>query len=266
MGKITKIEAQKRRGRYNVYLDGQYAFPVAESVLIKFRLMKGLELDKKQVAAITTADQQARVYSKMLDYLAHQLRTESDILKKLHDLETPEQFIGPILQKLRDQHLVDDHEYAASYVRTAMITSLKGPGVIRQHLRMKKIGENDIDDALAQFTLEQQQANAAKLAAKLFRRYHNQPLMRQEQKVRQGLLTKGYASAIFDQIRDQVTPKEDPDEQAALLDKTAEKLWRRYRHYTGQERVRHFKQGMFRRGFDLDRVQEWLDQHQEGLS
>lgn len=266
MGKITKIEAQKRRGCYNVYLDGRYAFPVAESVLIKFRLMKGLELDKKQVAAITTADQQARVYSKMLDYLAHQLRTESDILKKLHDLEAPEQFIGPILQKLRDQHLADDHEYAASYVRTAMITSLKGPGVIRQHLRMKKIGENDIDDALAQFTLEQQQANAAKLAAKLFRRYHNQPLMRQEQKVRQSLLTKGYESAIFDQIRYQVTPKEDPDEQAALLDKTAEKLWRRYRRYTGQERVRHFKQGMFRRGFDLDRVQKWLDQHQEGLS
>ena len=63
-----------------------------------------------------------------------------------------------------------------------------------------------------------------------------------------------------------MTPKEDPDEQAALLDKTAEKLWWRYRRYTGQERVRHFKQGMFRRGFDLDRVQEWLDQHQEGLS
>lgn len=266
MGKITKIEAQKRRGRYNVYLDGKYAFPVAESVLIKFRLMKGLELDKDQVAAITTADQQARAYSRMLDYLAHQLRTESDIVKKLHDLETPEQFIEPILQKLRDQHLVDDHEYAASYVRTAMITSLKGPGVIRQHLRLKKIGENDIADALAQFTHDQQRANASKLAEKLFRRYHNQPLMRQEQKVRQGLMTKGYNSAIFDQIRDQVPPQEDPDQQEELLEKTAEKLWRRYRRYTGHDRVQHFKQGMFRRGFDLDRIQAWLDQQEKGLS
>ena len=266
MGQITKIEAQKRRGRYNVYLDGKYAFPVAESVLIKVRLMKGLELDKKQVAAITTADQQARAYSRMLDYLAHQLRTESDIIKKLHDLEIPEQFIAPIMQKLRDQHLVDDHEYAASYVRTAMITSFKGPGVIRQHLRMKKIGENDIDDALAQFTPEQQQANASKLAEKLFRRYRNQPLRRQEQKVRQGLLTKGYAGGIFDQIRDQVSPQEDLDQQEDLLAKTAEKLWRRYRRYTGRDRIQHFKQGMYRRGFDLDRVQVWLDEQEEGLS
>lgn len=266
MAKITKIEAQKHRGRYNVYLDGHYAFPVAESVLIKFRLMKGLELDKGQVTAITLADQQARAYSRMLDYLAHQLRTESDIVKKLHDLDTPEQFIVPILQKLRDQHLVNDHEYAASYVRTAMITSLKGPGNIRQHLRLKQIGENDIDAALGQFTPDRQRENAAKLAVKLFRRYRNQPAIRQEQKVRQGLLTKGYASDIFDQIRDQVTPQEDPDQQAALLNKEATKLWRHYRRYSGRDRIQHFKQGMFRRGFDLDRVQAWLDRQQEGLS
>ena len=49
MAKISKIEAQKRKGRYNIYLDGKYAFPVAESVLIQFRLMKGTELDEKQI-------------------------------------------------------------------------------------------------------------------------------------------------------------------------------------------------------------------------
>ena len=52
MAKISKIEAQKRKGRYNIYLDGKYAFPVAESVLIQFRLMKGTELDEKQIAAV----------------------------------------------------------------------------------------------------------------------------------------------------------------------------------------------------------------------
>ena len=60
MKKITKIEAQKRKGRYNVYLDGQYAFPVAESVLIKYRLMKGMELDQNQIAQVTTDDQIAK--------------------------------------------------------------------------------------------------------------------------------------------------------------------------------------------------------------
>ncbi len=266
MAKITKIEAQKRQGRYNVYLDGKYAFPVAESVLIQFRLMKGMEIDQKLEAQITTADQIARAYSRMLDYLSHQLRTESDVIQKLRDLETPEEFIEPVLQKLRAQKLLDDHEYAASYVRTEMNTDLKGPGNIRQKLRLKKIGENDIDDALAQFTPEQQLENATKLAKKLFRRYRSQPIRRQEQKVRQGLMTKGYASMIYDQIKEQVEPEEDFEQQEELLNHQAEKSWHRYRRYQGYEREMKFKQAMYRKGFDLDAVQAWLDQQVSGES
>lgn len=264
MAKITKIEAQKRQGRYNVYLDGKFDFPVAESVLVQFRLMKGLELDQPTIAKITTADQIAKAYSRMLDYLSHQLRTESDVVKKLRDQETPEEFIEPVLQKLRDQQLVNDHEYAAAYVRTEMNTDLKGPGVIRQKLRAKKVVENDIDDALAQFTPAKQQENATKLSQKLFRRYRSQPLRRQVEKVRQGLMTKGYASDIYDQIKDQVVPQEDPERQDELLERAATKLWRRYaRRNTGYQLTMKFKQGMYRKGFDMDAVQTWLDHHEE---
>jgi hypothetical protein len=34
---ITKIEAQQRAGRYNIYVNGRYAFPVSEDVLIRYR-------------------------------------------------------------------------------------------------------------------------------------------------------------------------------------------------------------------------------------
>ncbi|MBB1068857.1 recombination regulator RecX [Limosilactobacillus sp. RRLNB_1_1] len=262
MAKISKIEAQKRKGRYNVYLDGKYAFPVAESVLIQFHLMKGTELDEKQIAAITTADQQAKAYSRMLDYLSYQMRTESDIIKKLKEIDTPEEFIEPILSKLRAQQLVDDHAYADSYVRTVMNTELKGPTVIRQHLRQKKIGENDIDDALVQFTIEDQAEVAKKLALKLFRRYRNQPERRRAQKVQQGLMTKGFTSNIYDMIKDEVVPQPDTEQENELLVKEAEKQWHRARRYQGYEREQHFKQAMYRKGFDLDDVQAWLDEQE----
>lgn len=44
MPKITAITTQKRRGRYNIFIDGHYAFPVSEQSLIQFRLSKGQEL------------------------------------------------------------------------------------------------------------------------------------------------------------------------------------------------------------------------------
>ena len=141
MAKISKIEAQKRPGRYNIYLDGKYAFAVAESILIKYRLMKGMELDQAQLAQISNDDEIAKTYNKMLDYLAHQLRTEYDVYEKMRQLKTPAEDIEPVMQKLRGLHLLDDHEYAASYVRTVMNTELKGPQVIRQKLRQKQIGE-----------------------------------------------------------------------------------------------------------------------------
>ena len=44
-----------------------------------------------------------------------------------------------------------------------------------------------------------------------------------------------------------------------LLAKEAAKQWRRVRRYQGYEREQHFKQAMYRKGFDLDDVQSWLD-------
>lgn len=266
MAKISKITAQRRKGRYNVYLDGRYAFPVAESVLVRFRLAKGMELDKDQVKKITTADQQAQVYAQMLDYLSYQMRSEHEVLRKLHQLDCPPEFIDPIMEKLRDRHLVDDRQYAQAYVRTAMTTSLKGPGVIRQHLRQKRVGENDIEAALTAFTPADQKENAQRLARKLFKHYRRQPAFRQEQKVRQGLMTKGYSGDLYDQIKDEVKPAADPDQQAALLAEQAAKVWHRYRRYAGFDRERRFKQAMFRKGFDLDSIQQWLNDQQEGLS
>lgn len=261
MKKITKIEAQKRKGRYNVYLDDQYAFPVAESVLIKYRLMKGMELNQAQIAQITTDDEIAKAYGRMLDYLSHQLRTEKEVIQKLHEIETPEEFVEPILQKLREERLLDDHNYAMSYVRTVMNTELKGPHVIRQKLRMKGIGELDIDAALEQFTEAKQLENATKLAQKLFKRYRSQPTRRQEEKVRQGLMTNGYRAESFNQIQETVEPVADAEQQAELLDRQAKKLLRRYQKYQGYERQMKLKQALYRKGFDFDAINDWVTEH-----
>lgn len=263
MAKITKIEVQKRPGRYNVYLDGKYAFPVAESVLIQFNLMKGLELTSDQVKQIESADQQAKAYAKMLDYLSYQPRTTADVIKKLKENETPVEFIEPIIAKLQANKFLDDRAYAEAYVRMEMMTGGKGPGIIRQKLRLKKVSDEEIEAALMQFTPELQTENAAKLAEKLFRRYQSQPGRRREQKVRQGLITKGYSSEIYDQIKEQVEPVPDQDQEAELLATTAEKQWRHYRRYQGYQRIQRFKQSMYRKGFDLDAVQRWLDEHAE---
>lgn len=262
MPKITKITTQKRKGRYNVYLDGKYAFPVAENVLVHFRLMKGMEVDDDLRRQIENEDQVARGYSRMLDYLAHQLRTEHEVRVKLKQIETPAEFIDPVIDRLKEEKLVDDQVYADSYVRTEMRTDLKGPGAIRQHLLQKRVGENEIEEALTQFTPEVQLKNASKLAKKLYRRYRAQPDRRREQKVYQGLMTKGYGSEICQQVQELVAPEPDPDRQEELMETELRKVWRRNRKYEGKQRVMRTKRTMYAKGFDLDAVSRWIDEQQ----
>lgn len=258
MAVITMIEAQKRSGRYNVYVDGAYAFPVSESVLIDFRLFKGMEIDKQLKEQLVDADNVSKAYNRALDYLSNQLRTEKEVHDKLVTLEIPEETIEQTFHKLRELHLVDDAHYAASYVRTMMHTGDKGPRVIQQHLRQKGVGEKLIDDALQLYTPEKRMAVGTAVAEKLAKRYHRQPFGNQQQKIRQGLMTRGFNNDEAGQMIATLDLTPDVDEQHELLVRQGEKLWHRYRSLGAAERKYKTKQALYRKGFQLDDISQWL--------
>ncbi|MSE22192.1 recombinase RecX, partial [Lactobacillus parabuchneri] len=94
---ITKIEAQKRKGRFNVYVDGQYAFPISEEVLIKYRVFKGMEVDDQLIDKLKNADNISKLHSRALNYLAHNLRTEYEVRDKLADLSDDPEAINQVI-------------------------------------------------------------------------------------------------------------------------------------------------------------------------
>lgn len=266
MAKITKITAQKRAGRYNIYLDGKFAFPVSEEVLIKYRLLKGVELAKQQVAAIKQADHQSQVYSRALDYLSYQPRTVAEVEKKLTDLEVTPDKITTVLERLKRERLVDDQQYAKSYVRTMVRTSLKGPKVMRQKLGQKGVSPADIEAGLTEFSADQQLSNASKLACKLYRRYHRLSARQRRQNVEQSLATQGYGFDLARQVANENEPAVSADEQHELMIVEAEKAWKKYRRYQGRDRDQRVLRRLYDKGFELDEIKNWLENQQEGLS
>lgn len=253
MKTITAIEVQKHHAhRFNVYLDGQYAFPVSEQVLVDFTLHKGQELDANQIKQITAADAASRAYSQALDYLSHQLRTTKEVRAALRKRDVPPEVIETVCTRLKEQHLLDDQEYANSYVRTVARTELKGPRVIRQKLQQRGITVPAIEQALTQFPPEQQVANALTLAQKLARRYRNKPTRLRQTKVKQGLLTAGFKGDTITQALAQFSPEVDEEHEAALLQAAAAKVWRRYARFDQRTRMQKAKQALYRQGFPLD--------------
>jgi regulatory protein len=259
--KITKIVAQKRAGRYNIYLDEQYAFPISESVMIKFRVFKGMEVDEQLQTAMIAADDVSKAYTRALDYLSHQLRTEKEVHDKLRDEEIDEAVIDATMQQLRELRLLNDQQYADAFVRTAKRTSDKGPRVIRQNLRQKGVGEQLIDDALAgQFSIEEQVDNATELARKLAKRYHRQAFKTMQQKVRQGMMTKGFDNDTITAAIASLALAPDEDEQWEALVTQGAKLWQRNRKYAFRERTMRTKRSLFQKGFMMDDINRFIDE------
>lgn len=261
--KVTKITTQKREGRYNVFLDDQYAFPISEDVMIKYRIFKGMEIDKQLQEEILAADDVSKAYSRALAFLSGHLRTEKGIQQKLREKEIPEPTIEATLKKLRELNLVDDLQYAQSYVRTMARTSDKGPIVITRNLRTKGILENDIEQALLEYPADDQVANGIEIGEKLSHHYRRDPVSKMKQKVRQGLMTKGFTGDVITQILEQMEFEIDPDLEDEKLKSEFEKVWNRNRRYAFSQRKMRTRRTLYGKGFQSDAINRLIDEQED---
>lgn len=261
---ITKIEAQKRAGRYNVYVNGRYAFPVSEDVLIRYRLLKGTELTEELIKTLGSADDQSKAYELALNYLSYQQRTEKELSDYLVKKDLPETTIAPVMARLIDEKLLDDEHYAHSYVRTMKRTSDKGPTVIRRQLKQRGVKDELIDNALAEdYQPDDQLERLYELVKKLKRQYQKLTPKIQRQKVQQRLVEKGFSFDLVGQALAETSFKMDSETELTLLSSQAEKLWRRYRAKPERERQLKIRQALYRKGFSGDLISQWLEQKSE---
>lgn len=257
---ITKISAQKRAGRYNIFLDGHYAFPVSEEILIKFVLHKGQEIDEAFKNKLLQAEVNAKAYQLALHYLSYQLRTISEMKTYLRDHEVEAEVINEVIARLQKQQLLDDHAYAKAYVRTQLRLSLKGPYVLQRELQRKGIRDADIiEEALALFDDDMIVQKGQKLAMQVWQRQKRLSARAREQKIRQRLQTKGYRAQDIDLIWPQLTLTVDQDDEAQALDQAARKAYRHYQPQQDPRQAQKFKQSLVRKGFDYQAINTWLN-------
>ncbi|WP_268912706.1 recombination regulator RecX [Lentilactobacillus sp. SPB1-3] len=253
---ITKIEAQKRKGRYNIYLDGAYAFPVSEDVLIKFQIFKGMEVDDQLQETIKKADQVSKLYSRAIDFLAHNLRTEFEVREKLLTLSEDEDAIKEVIDRLKDQRLVDDQHYAQSYVVTVIRGRKNGPAWIRNHLKTKHIPEAMIDNTLTElFNPELQLEIASEGAVKNIKLKKNDSLKMVQNKTKNLLAQRGFSFDIASQAVQSVDLDEFAERDSEIIDKLAKRYSRKYAKYQGYEREQRLKQALYAKGFSMDDIQ-----------
>lgn len=261
-GTITSIEAQKRQGRYNLYLNGAFALGISENVLIKFALAKGLVLTTAEVVAIYQSEQQVQAYQLALNFLQPQLRSELEIRQRLEKAAYEEKIIDWVISKLQDLGYVDDLHYGQAFTRTAMNLNRQGPYVIRQKLKMKGISDELIEQSLLEYDEETLYANAYHIASKKMTSLQGKASKRQgEQKLTQQILTKGFPSEIARQVASEISAQyQDDSLEREAFHKAAQKLMRQLKmqgQNPSREQRYRFKQKLYQKGYPRD----WIDSY-----
>ncbi|MGX7108063.1 RecX family transcriptional regulator [Facklamia miroungae] len=85
--KISKIQVQKKnKQRYSIYIDDQFAFGIAEPILIQFAIRKGMDVNEKDIKKFLEAEFHYSFYQKTLNYLSYGLKSEQEIREYLAKL------------------------------------------------------------------------------------------------------------------------------------------------------------------------------------
>ena len=150
--------------------------------------------------ATEEADPYTRAKTIVYNQLAYSAKTRGQLRKKLQAEGFEAELIEPLLDKFEAAKLIDDAEYAQTFVAQKSRTKKLSRAALRRELAERGVRGEDAENALAQRTDEQEREDAAKLVRKKLRRGMNLSDRAEKDRVTRRLLgmlaRRGYSSSV----------------------------------------------------------------------
>ena len=158
---------------------------------------------KQKVRAARAAeetDPYTRAKTIVYNQLAYSAKTRGQLRKKLQAEGFEAELIEPLLDKFEAAKLIDDAEYAQTFVAQKSRTKKLSRAALRRELAERGVRGEEAENALAQRTDEQEREDAAKLVRKKLRRGMNLSDRAEKDRVTRRLLgmlaRRGYSSSV----------------------------------------------------------------------
>lgn len=150
--------------------------------------------------AAEEADPYTRAKTIVYNQLAYSAKTRGQLRKKLQSEGFEAELIEPLLDKFEAAKLIDDAEYAETFVRQKSRTKKLSRAALRRELAERGVRGEEAENALAQRTDEQEREDAAELVRKKLRPGMGLSDRAEKDKVTRRLLgmlaRRGYSSSI----------------------------------------------------------------------
>ncbi len=196
--KITEIKAQvKTAGRFSIFVDDKYAFSLSDTALLEQKLYIGQELDDKQLKDLKQASDDDKAFGLVLRYASIRPHSEWEIRSYMQRKKVTPALADKLLNKLTNLNLVDDISFAKSWVESRRLLRPTSKRKLQQELRAKRVGDDAINQALAEDEADEQDVLRALIAKKRARYPDDLKLM--QYLARQGFKYDDIKSALLEE-------------------------------------------------------------------
>jgi regulatory protein len=194
---VTALRAT-RRGGVALDVDGVYLCTVSESLVARWGLYRGRELDDEALSEVRTQASNERVMTDAYRLLAHRARGRIELERRLRQKGHDATVVTGALERLTDDGLLDDADFSRRYVADKRDLSGWGSMRIRRSLVELGVAADVADTALAAPAGEEGDGAELGRALRLLRRKGapQPPLDVARRRAYDALLRRGFAVSV----------------------------------------------------------------------
>ncbi|MDB5179084.1 MAG: recX [Patescibacteria group bacterium] len=152
---ITDIKRQKsKEARFNIYLDGIYAFALSDLDLSTSGLRTGQSLSSEEVAEYQTQAERSKAYAWAVRFLAIRPRSRREVEDYLRRKGAKDSEAGDALSRLEGVGLLNDEEFARSWIANRQLLRPRSRRMLERELASKGVARPAIEAALSEVDSE----------------------------------------------------------------------------------------------------------------
>lgn len=214
MSKITQVEPQKTlrlrsgRRRFNIFLDGEFAFGADEDLVVSERLVPGKIVDENDLNHLIGEAEIGKLMEKMYRLFSVRQRSEKEVRDwfriKNHELrikgeeERCEMVVDQLVEKLKQKEMLNDLQFAKLWVEGRRRSKQKSIRALKVELMKKGIGREIIEEATSDKSQESsEEILAEKALEKKIRVWKNLPKPEFKKKAISYLMRQGFDYSLI---------------------------------------------------------------------
>lgn len=153
---VTAIEPQKRDpSRYNIFIDGAYAFALPMQDILYFKLKEGQGAAEETIDFIRKNLIYIKAQDTALHFIGYKMRTVQEIRRKLAEKEFAKETIEEVIAFLEKYGYADDREYCRKYIREKLRMKPKSGYALKIELKQRGISPRIIDEVMGEMEMDE---------------------------------------------------------------------------------------------------------------